>query len=220
LRRTDYRSIWDWQARSAQNARLAVAGTADIGEHRRTGTATAERLTTLTGIDKDCVVLEIGCGTGRVGLALAPVCRQWIGTDVSPRMLKHAHQALSALPNVQLQAVSGFSLQPIGGGQLDVVYCTGVFMHLDEWERFRYVQEAHRVLRPGGRVYVDNMNLLGEEGWQRFMEVLRMQPRMRPPQVSKTSTPQELSAYLERAGFVGIHVESGSLWVSAWGTKP
>ena len=219
LRRTDYRAVWDWQARSTHNARIAVSGTADLSAHARTGAAIAERLRLVAGIDRSSVVLEIGCGTGRVGLALAPQCRQWIGTDVSPRMLKHARLALAAEPNVRFETISGFSLDPIDTGVIDVVYCTAVFMHLEEWERFRYVHEAHRVLRPGGRVYVDNLNLLGEEGWRQFVELASMPPRSRPPQVSKTSTPQELAAYLERAGFDNIQVESGPMWVSAWGIR-
>jgi putative nucleotidyltransferase with HDIG domain len=100
---------------------------------------------------------------------------------------------------------------------LDVVYCTGVFMHLDEWERFRYVVEARRVLRPGGRLYVDNFNLLEPEGWALFMEHFRMDPSKRPANVSRHSTPQELERYLAQAGYENVRVRTGGLWVTVVG---
>ena len=121
-----------------------------------------------SGLHPSDRVLEIGCGIGRVGAELAPVVREWIGCDVSPTMLDHAREELRAFSNVQLLEISGFDLAPVAARTVDVVYCTVVFMHLDEWDRYGYVQEAFRVLRPGGRIYVDNFNLLSEEGWAVF----------------------------------------------------
>jgi hypothetical protein len=38
--------------------------------------------------------------------------------------------------------------------------------------------------------------------------------------VSKASTPQELEAYLTRAGFRNVFVGGEALWVYAFGRKP
>jgi ubiquinone/menaquinone biosynthesis C-methylase UbiE len=136
-------------------------------------------------------------------------------------MLKHAAVRLAQHTNVEFQPISGWDLQPIASESIDVAYCTVVFMHLDEWERFGYVSEAFRVLRPGGRLYVDNINLLGEEGWKLFVSHARdYHPLERPPQISKCSTPQELYAYFTRAGFAGVRQRTSGLWVSTWGVKP
>ena len=56
-------------------------------------------------------------------------------------------------------------------GTIDVVYCTTVFMHLEEWDRYRYIQGAFRVLKPGGRLYVDSFSLLSEDGWALFEQM-------------------------------------------------
>jgi hypothetical protein len=45
-------------------------------------------------------------------------------------------------------------------------------------------------------------------------------PLHRPPQISKSSTPQELEVYLKRAGFENISIGEYKLWVYACGCKP
>ena len=220
LRRSDYGWIWDWQARSLHNADIAVAGFADQQELQRSGQATAGRICELTRVSTSDVTLEIGCGTGRVGLHVAPRCATWIGTDVSRLMLRHAGRRLANHANVRFHRLDGSSLGPVPSASVDVVYCTAVFMHIDEWDRFAYVGEAWRVLRPGGRLYVDNLNLTGELGWEVFRQLRATPPRKRPPQASRCSTPQELESYLARAGFSSISILSEPLFVSAVGTKP
>ncbi len=220
LRRSDYQLVWNWQARSVANARLAVAGAAGDDEYNRSGQATAKRIAAAASVRPSDVVLEIGCGTGRVGVHLAPLCARWIGADVSSGMLRHAGRAMAHLRNATFVEISGYSLAPVASESVDVVYCTGVFMHLDEWERFSYVEETFRLLRPGGRVYVDNINLLGDVGWAQFIALKRVPAAKRPPQASRTSTPEELTTYLQRAGFCHIVCEREPLWVSARGEKP
>ncbi len=221
--RADYKSVWDAAAADVDSAKLAVSGYTDEDEYRRMAEKTLELLQATVGIGPDDVVLEIGAGVGRVGPAIAPVCKKWIATDVSENMLRHAAERLRDFDNVETVLVSGWDLAPISSESVDVVYSTVVFMHLDEWDRFRYVREAMRVLRPGGRVHIDNFNLLSEPGWSFFLETLDgYHPLERPPNISKASTPSELETYLERAGFervVCAHAPD-HLFVSAWGVKP
>ena len=218
--RTAYGQVWDEISQTEEAARVAVSGTADGDEWARSGEATAGDVRTLAAITTADDVLEVGCGAGRVGRYLAPACRHWTGGDVSPNMLHFAATALADLPNVSTVALNGFDLTGVADRSLDVVYCTGVFMHLDEWERFRYVLDARRVLRPGGRVYVDNFNLLEPEGWALFLEHFRMDPSKRPANVSRHSTPAELEAYVTHAGFTDVKVRTGGLWVTVVGQVP
>jgi len=214
--RGNYGQVWDdaTVSGSATNARISVAGTADPDEYDVTGTATAGDIVEHARVTPRDRVLEIGCGTGRIGIKLAPRCGHWIGADVSQNMLGHARETLRALPNVSFVHLNGTDLAGIDDASIDVAYCSGVFMHLDEWDRYRYVVEARRVLKPGGRFYFDNFNLSSDEGWALFEDLYRLEPAARPPNISRSSTPDELRTYAERAGFEDVRVLARGLWVT------
>jgi SAM-dependent methyltransferase len=219
-KREAYKATWTTLASTPEMATEYVIGRVDEDYIRRTAGGTRVTLERLVGINSDDVVLEIGCGIGRVGEEIAPLCREWIGCDVSPAMLEYARDRLSDRSNVRLVEVSGFDLAPILSSSVDLVYSTVVFMHLDEWDRYAYIREARRVLRPGGRVYVDNFTLTSDAGWKIFEDVCQAFPRRRPPHISKSSTPQEIEAYLLRAGFEAIAVEVDDAWVRGTGRTP
>ena len=218
--RSNYKTVWTTLSETERQAVLHVIGDFDEPRIQAEAEITRQYLDEAVGILPDDVILEIGCGIGRVGQVLAPRCKQWIGCDVSPNMLAYAKQRLAGFDNVRLVELSGFDLQPIASASVDLVYCTVVFMHLEEWDRYNYIAEAQRVLRPGGRIFVDNFNLCSDEGWAVFETHRRIPPSERPPHISKSSTPQELETYLYRAGFQGIHMREQRWWVQAYGVKP
>jgi ubiquinone/menaquinone biosynthesis C-methylase UbiE len=220
--RANYGQVWDDAdvSGSATNARISVAGNADLEEYARSGDATAGDIVEHAHVTTNDTVLEIGCGTGRIGVKLAPRCGHWIGADVSQNMLRHARETLRDCANVSFVHLNGIDLAGVDDRSIDVVYCSGVFMHLDEWDRFRYVMEARRVLKPGGRVYFDNFNLRSDEGWQLFEDLYRLEPAARPPNISRSSTPEELRTYAERAGYQDIVVLTRALWVTVIARKP
>ena len=148
--RSAYKSIWTPLADTEERAEFHVGGFVEEEEFRATAVATRATLEATVGIRPSDEILEIGCGVGRVGAAVAPICRRWVGGDISVNMLRHAARRLAGLSNIALVELSGFDLAPIPDASVDVVYCTVVFMHLEEWDRFGYLLEAHRVLRPGG----------------------------------------------------------------------
>jgi len=221
--RADYKSVWNGVSEDEDDAKVAVAGYSDETEFALSAVETVKLLDATVGLRSDDVVLEIGAGVGRVGPAISPRVRRWIATDVSSNMLRHAQQRCEGLDNVDFVELNGWDLAPIADESVDVVYCTVVFMHLDEWDRYGYVTEAMRVLRPGGRVVVDNFNLLSRQGWEFFATTAEQyHPLERPANVSKSSTPEELRAYLTRAGFEDVLVTNNPdlPFLTAWGAKP
>lgn len=218
--RDQYKTVWNSVSLSEDAAKMAVSGFVDEDQYAQAAQGTLNMLQSFVGVKQDDVVLEIGAGVGRVGSVVAPLCKEWIGIDVSENMVSHIRRRLGAHPNVRALANSGYDLAPIPSASVDLVYSTVVFMHLDEWDRFSYVSEAFRVLKPGGRLLVDNINLASDEGWALFEAHRAIAPADRPSQISKTSTPQELRTYFERAGFIDIRQAEAGLWIFMYGNKP
>lgn len=216
---SDYKATWNHLAATHESALMHVAGYTDEAELRTSTEITLKWLSQTIGIHPTDTYLEIGCGVGRVGQLLAPQVERWIGTDVSEAMLGHAAERLRELPNIQLTATNGFDLAPIPDASVDAVYCTVVFMHLHEWDRWRYVQEAWRVLKPGGRFFCDNANIESEAGWQLFLASAAVPPDQRPQHLSRCSSEPELRTYLTRAGFRNVRTHLGGVWVVARGEK-
>src|SRR6266446_3868766 len=194
-RRSNYKEVWTALSATEAAAKTHVGGSEDEEELTRSGIGTTNFLLENV-VDSSDVVLEIGCGIGRVGKQLASRCRKWIGCDVSAKMLKLAAERLREFPNVELVETSGYDLKPITDVSVDLVYCTAVFMHLEQWDRYNYVEEAFRVLRAGGKLYVDNVDLCSEKGWEIFQRHRQVRPETRPAHITECSTPQELEEYL------------------------
>ncbi len=218
--RSAYKEVWNNLATDFSGAMLSVMGAADEEKFRISGRSSALLLSQLLAIKPTDTVLEIGCGVGRIGRELAPQCLHWIGCDISSQMLHHAKHFLKEYKNIDLVELSRSDLSPIPSNSVDVVYCSVVFMHLDEWDRFSYIKEAFRVLRPGGRCYVDNLNLSGSDTWKIFLQLAALSPTDRPSNISQCSTSEELRVYFERSGFTAIKVTPGDHFVTAVGRKP
>src|ERR1041385_646659 len=214
--RSEYKKVWSALSATEDQAKLHVIGATEEAAFQATGEETLRFLQDSVGIRKEDVVLEIGCGVGRVGKVVAPLCRKWIGCDVASNMLLLTAKRLNDLSNVEL---SGYNLRGVADASVDVVYCTVVFMHLESWDRFNYISEAFRVLRPGGRVYVDNINLCTDGGWKVFENHRSFQPATRPPHMTQNSTPQEIETYLMRAGFSDVRIRTDDDWIRASGIK-
>jgi len=218
--RSNYKGVWESISCSEDEARYAVGRSTDPLKFDKDGQTFANTLKKFVEIKRGDVVLEIGCGIGKNGKFIAPMCKEWIGTDVSPNMLKYAAENLKGIENIRLVEISGYDLEEIEDESVNVVYCSIVFMHLEKWDRFNYLLEAYRILKPGGRIYIDNINLLGERGWDTFLKCLQIPPLERPPHISKPSTPQEFQVFLEKSGFENIDVMSTTLYLMGLAIKP
>lgn len=204
----DYKSIWDNLSTSFKDAGNAVCFTTEEEAIRGNGALTAEFLTSVLQIQPTDKILEIGCGVARIGRELAPRCGEWHGVDISSNMIAYAKERTRQLPNVYLQELPDNSLSIFPDNTFDSVYSSIVFMHLDKPDMFVYMREAHRVLKPGGRVYFDTYNLLAPEAWPIFLSLVEAYPSgQRPGHISQFSTPQEFRKFMEESGYADIHVD-------------
>ncbi len=220
LRRSQYDQVWDALSLTEKGAAEAAAGIAEEESLRRSGEEIADRITAAVALSGNNDVLEIGSGVGRIGFAMAPRTRSWTGCDRSRNMLSHAQRRLRQFPNASFVHLRDPGLRELPDQSMDVVYCTNVLPHLDPVERWSYVLEAYRVLRPGGRLYLDTISLNSTEGWQMLDNNLQQRLHgMEPPYAPIPSTAEELEAYYERAGFTNARVERRNSLLMITATK-
>jgi ubiquinone/menaquinone biosynthesis C-methylase UbiE len=101
-------------------------------------------------------VLEIGCGTGNVLRELTGRTRglDLTGIDPDPDALRRARRK-AARAGAAIDYRQGYAGDlPFDDGSVDVVLSSLMLHHLDEPGRDQALREAWRVLRPGGRLHV------------------------------------------------------------------
>src|SRR6266576_284446 len=99
--RSEYKKVWSALSTTGDQAKLHVIVVTDEDALQATGEETLRFIQESVGIGKDDVVLEIGCGIGRVGKVVAPLCRKWIGCDVALNRLAMTAVLLKELSNVE-----------------------------------------------------------------------------------------------------------------------
>jgi ubiquinone/menaquinone biosynthesis C-methylase UbiE len=221
LKRRQYAEVWDALAASRTDASRAAAGETDEEELRRSARRTIDYLVELASISIGDDVLEIGCGVGRIGRGLAAHCNTWTGTDISANMLGCASDHMQGVSNARFVLLRADGLGKLAESSFDVVYATNMLGHLDEVDRWRYVEQTFRLLRPGGRLLLDNIDLESDGGWSMFAnDARRSQGLELPPYMPRFSTAAELSAYARRAGFENIQSHHRSPLVILTAAKP
>ncbi len=113
-------------------------------------------------VASNSIVLDLGCGVGRVTSYLAPYCREIHGVDVSSIALKFAQERCQSYPNIFFHKGNGFDLSCFDDQYFDFVCALNIFMHLDVEPAICYLREIHRVLKQNGRFVFDIPNFLHE----------------------------------------------------------
>jgi len=110
-------------------------------------------------------LLEIGCGVGLLLQHLAPQCEVYVGTDISTSALTQLQQWKSLreyLKHVELLHRSATELQDLQSGSFDTVVVNSVVQYFPDTEYLLAVlQEAVRLLGPGGKIFIGDVRHLG-----------------------------------------------------------
>jgi SAM-dependent methyltransferase len=147
-----------WDARAKEDAFYFVDNTgayrdADIDRFWAEGRRNLDTVLDLVGarVEPPDVVLDIGCGVGRLTRILAERSTHVHAIDVSAEMLEQARELNAHLTNVTWHHGDGTTLHPIEDASVDAVVSHVVFQHIPDPEiTLGYVREIGRVLRRGG----------------------------------------------------------------------
>lgn len=149
-------------------------------------------------------VLDLGCGTGTlaIAMALASPGAAITGVDVDPAILKIA-LAKGLAAKVQTRFVPGWGhALPFPDASIDLAVSTLFFHHLLPDAKRRTLQELMRVLRPEGRLVIADFGR-AEAIWRRGMfNLVRLLDGYRNTRDHAEGT---LATFLLDAGFVDLH---------------
>jgi SAM-dependent methyltransferase len=106
--------------------------------------------------------LDLACGHGRIANGLAERGTRVIGLDATPLFLDHARRDATAR-GVEVEYVEGdMRSLPWEDGRFDrVLNWFTSFGYFDDDGNRQVLREARRVLRPEGRLLIENNNLAG-----------------------------------------------------------
>ncbi len=96
-------------------------------------------------------ILDLGCGEGRFCRRLAPLVERVVGIDPTEPLISHA-QALGGADYV----IAGAENIPFADHSFDMI--VSYLSMIDIPDVPRALQDCHRVLRPGGRLLIANLN--------------------------------------------------------------
>ena len=218
----DYKSAWNrWAVTDAHDAILTGASPE---EFERTGQSDADLLGRyLHGGE---VVLNIGCGVGRVDKYLAPRVRELHAIDVSGDMIQRAGARLAGLLNVHLREIGNREfLSAFDARRFDLVFSFLVLQHLEKEDAFLYLRDAARVLKPDGWLVTQFPNLLSPPYTRGFVDSASAQPR--GAERVRAYTEPEVRHLLATAGFAvadlwygGHHDPRAEIYVAGRRTPP
>ena len=188
------RRVWDRHARTRSLEATSSHDASDADTYWRSGQrdwGLVLAVANKAGLQARGSVIEIGCGLGRLTKLAAADFSRVIGVDVSPEMLRQARIQANAA-NISYELVGGDGRIPAAGDSIDLVYAWTVFRHMSKEMFGRYLDEARRVLKPGGCLAYEA--LIRETG-------ARADPSTSDPDTEREYASGELEDYAHRHGY-------------------
>jgi ubiquinone/menaquinone biosynthesis C-methylase UbiE len=119
------------------------------------------------GLTPDHNVVDVGCGSGRLAVKLAPYLKgKYVGTDILAELVAYARK-ICRRDDWEFHATNDFEL-PAADASADFVCFFSVFTHLLHEDIYKYLREAKRILRPGGKIVFSYLDFAVPSHWTMF----------------------------------------------------
>ncbi len=117
-----------------------------------------DRLVELAHVQPADRVLDVATGTGHTAFAFAPHVHEVVATDITPEMLAEGEKLKAELgmKNVEFRLADAHDL-PFDDQSFDIVTCRRAAHHFMDMSKA--LREMRRVLRPGGRLVIDDRSV-------------------------------------------------------------
>ncbi|MEQ1852196.1 MAG: class I SAM-dependent methyltransferase [Chthoniobacteraceae bacterium] len=139
------------------------------------------------GLKDGMSLVDLGCGSGRLAKAIGDRLKiEYLGIDVVQRLLDYA--ASVSPRHFKFRCHQELSI-PAEPASADMICAFSLFTHLLHEETCLYLQDAHRILRPGGKVVMSFLEFALPEHWLQFEGTMHGRKR---------NTRQPLNMFIER----------------------
>ncbi len=158
----------------------------------------------------EAVVVDLGCGIGRVAKHVASQCGLLWAVDVSVEMLEFATQWLEGVPNIRFSLGEDGGVPDVPDESVDLVYAVFVLQHLEREDAFVLLRDVRRMLRPEGRAYLTFPNLLSEVYLRSFVAYAESGEAARNHIRARMYTPTEVRQLVTAAGLAVVEIDDGN----------
>jgi predicted TPR repeat methyltransferase len=158
--------LFDWSVLQSEEASVALYSLGDPALLERASREIAALLEQWDVVGPQKILLDLGCGIGRMMSELAPRVREIHGIDLSSNMIAAAHRRLAHHRNVRLLKGNGRNLDQYPDAKFDTVLAVDVFPYLNQSGEelvSDYFAEIARVLVPDGALAIFNYSYRGNE---------------------------------------------------------
>lgn len=140
------------------------------------------------GLSADGHLVDVGCGSGRLARPLSDwMTGTYLGVDLVPELVAHARN-IAARPDWRFEVIDHIGI-PEADGRADMVCFFSVLTHLLHEQSYWYLEEARRVLKPGGTVVFSFLE---------FREPCHLQTFLDTVANAKINHMQPLNTFIER----------------------
>ncbi len=189
-----YDAIWRGYTRQTLNRTLSALDLNWLSEQEQRASQPAR-------------LLDIACGSGELVWRLSrlhPERLEITGLDNSPQMLVRARQKLAGYNEAHFVLVDATeSALPFSNDSFEAVVFANALHYLSDPDRL--LLEVRRVLKPGGRLVIEDFTVHGRYFWPLFERFI-----LRPldPQHHKTYTLAQLTRLVSEANFTVLDSRS------------
>lgn len=140
------------------------------GQFEEIGILESSVLLTLGLRPGDCLI-DVGCGSGRLAVALVNfLTGKFIGTDILDEALAYARERTK---RPDWEFIETFEpIIPAQNQSADFVCFFSVFTHLLDEDIYRFLAEAKRVTKPGGKIVFSYLDFEVPSHWTVFENTL------------------------------------------------
>ena len=161
------------------------------------------------GLGENDYLIDVGCGSGRLAKPLSPYLKgPYLGVDLVPDLIEYARR-ITARPDWRFEVIDHISI-PEGDGRADMVCFFSVLTHLLHEQSYWYLEEARRVLKPGGRIVFSFLEFREPSHWGVFEQTLEAAKHPPATALNVFIDREAIGIWAERLGLTVEHLVAGS----------